>query len=51
MFALIDPLLLLPNQERFWGYNVVAASGWLVLGIWQAVYLTILAELFPAPSG
>jgi MFS transporter, MHS family, alpha-ketoglutarate permease len=27
---------------------VVAASGWLVLGIWQAVYPTIQAELFPA---
>jgi hypothetical protein len=26
----------------------VAASGWVVLGIWQAVYPTIQAELFPA---
>jgi MHS family alpha-ketoglutarate permease-like MFS transporter len=27
---------------------LVAASGWVVLGIWQAVYPTIQAELFPA---
>ena len=27
---------------------MVAASGWVVLGIWQAVYPTIQAELFPA---
>ena len=29
-------------------YVVVAASGWVVLGIWQSVYPTIQAELFPA---
>ncbi|WHP61131.1 hypothetical protein QMY03_09595 [Arthrobacter sp. KFRI-F3372] len=27
---------------------MVSASGWVVLGIWQAVYPTIQAELFPA---
>jgi MHS family alpha-ketoglutarate permease-like MFS transporter len=48
MIVLFYPLLLLLNQEGFWVYVVVAASGWLVLGIWQAVYPTIQAELFPA---
>ena len=48
MIVLFYPLLLLLNQEGFWVYVVVAASGWVVLGIWQAVYPTIQAELFPA---
>lgn len=48
MVVLFYPLLLLLNQEGFWVYVVVAASGWVVLGIWQAVYPTIQAELFPA---
>jgi MHS family alpha-ketoglutarate permease-like MFS transporter len=48
MIVLFYPLMLLLNQEGFWVYVVVAASGWLVLGIWQAVYPTIQAELFPA---
>ena len=41
-------LLLLLNQPGFGVYVLVAASGWVVLGIWQAVYPTIQAELFPA---
>jgi MHS family alpha-ketoglutarate permease-like MFS transporter len=48
MIVLFYPLMLLLNQEGFWVYVVVAASGWLVLGIWQSVYPTIQAELFPA---
>lgn len=48
MIVLFYPLLLLLEQPGFWVYVVVAASGWLVLGIWQAVYPTIQAELFPA---
>jgi MHS family alpha-ketoglutarate permease-like MFS transporter len=48
MIVLFYPLLLLLQQPGFWVYVVVAASGWLVLGIWQAVYPTIQAELFPA---
>ena len=48
MVVLFYPLLLLLNQPGFWVYVVVAASGWVVLGIWQAVYPTIQAELFPA---
>ena len=48
MIVLFYPLLLLLNQEGFWVYVAVAASGWVVLGIWQAVYPTIQAELFPA---
>src|SRR6478735_5337568 len=48
MIVLFYPLLLLLNREGFWVYVTVAASGWLVLGIWQAVYPTIQAELFPA---
>jgi MHS family alpha-ketoglutarate permease-like MFS transporter len=48
MVVLFYPLMLLLNQEGFWVYVVVAASGWLVLGIWQSVYPTIQAELFPA---
>jgi len=48
MIVLFYPLLLLLERPGFWVYVVVAASGWLVLGIWQAVYPTIQAELFPA---
>src|SRR6476661_6438795 len=48
MIVLFYPLMLLLNKEGFWVYVVVAASGWVVLGIWQAVYPTIQAELFPA---
>jgi MFS family permease len=48
MIVLFYPLLLVLNQPGFWVYVVVAASGWVVLGIWQAVYPTIQAELFPA---
>jgi MFS family permease len=48
MIVLFYPLLLLLNQPGFGVYVVVAASGWVVLGIWQAVYPTIQAQLFPA---
>jgi MHS family alpha-ketoglutarate permease-like MFS transporter len=48
MIVLFYPLLLLLQQPGFWVYVIVAASGWLVLGIWQSVYPTIQAELFPA---
>ncbi|MET4053008.1 MHS family alpha-ketoglutarate permease-like MFS transporter [Frigoribacterium sp. PvP054] len=48
MVVLFYPLLLLMQQPGFWVYTAVAASGWVVLGIWQAVYPTIQAELFPA---
>jgi MFS family permease len=48
MIVLFYPLLLLLNQPGFGVYVIVAASGWVVLGIWQAVYPTIQAELFPA---
>ncbi len=48
MIVLFYPLLLLLNQPGFWVYVVVSASGWLVLAIWQSVYPTIQAELFPA---
>jgi MFS family permease len=48
MIVLFYPLLLLLNQPGFLVYVVVAASGWVVLGIWQSVYPTIQAELFPA---
>ena len=48
MVVLFYPLFLLLNQPGFWIYVAVAASGWVVLGIWQAVYPTIQAELFPA---
>lgn len=48
MVVLFYPLLLLLNQPGFGVYILVAASGWVVLGIWQAVYPTIQAELFPA---
>jgi len=48
MIVLFYPLLMLLNQPGFWVYVLVSASGWVVLGIWQAVYPTIQAELFPA---
>jgi MFS transporter, MHS family, alpha-ketoglutarate permease len=48
MVVLFYPLLLLLNQPGFSVYVLVAAPGWVVLGIWQAVYPTIQAELFPA---
>ena len=48
MIVLFYPLLLLLDRPGFWVYVAVAASGWLFLGIWQAVYPTIQAELFPA---
>lgn len=48
MVVLFYPLLMLLNQPGFGVYVLVAASGWVVLGIWQAVYPTIQAELFPA---
>jgi MHS family alpha-ketoglutarate permease-like MFS transporter len=48
MVVLFYPLLLLLKQPGFGVYILVAASGWVVLGIWQAVYPTIQAELFPA---
>jgi MHS family alpha-ketoglutarate permease-like MFS transporter len=48
MIVLFYPLLLLLDQPGFGVYVLVAASGWVVLGIWQAVYPTIQAELFPA---
>lgn len=48
MIVLFYPLLLLLEQPGFGVYIIVAASGWVVLGIWQSVYPTIQAELFPA---
>lgn len=48
MIVLFYPLLLLLNRPGFWVYVVVSASDWLFLGIWQSVYPTIQAELFPA---
>jgi MHS family alpha-ketoglutarate permease-like MFS transporter len=48
MIVLFYPLLALLERPGFWVYVLVAASGWVVLGIWQAVYPTIQAELFPA---
>ncbi|ROQ60394.1 MHS family alpha-ketoglutarate permease-like MFS transporter [Rathayibacter sp. PhB152] len=48
MIVLFFPLLLLLEQPGFGVYILVAASGWVVLGIWQSVYPTIQAELFPA---
>ena len=48
MVVLFYPLLLLLNQPGFGVYVLVSASGWVVLGIWQSVYPTIQAELFPA---
>ncbi|NQX18291.1 MFS transporter [Rathayibacter sp. VKM Ac-2857] len=48
MIVLFYPLLLIMQRPGFWVYTAVAASGWVVLGIWQSVYPTIQAELFPA---
>jgi MFS transporter, MHS family, alpha-ketoglutarate permease len=48
MVVLFYPLLLLLNLPGFWVYVVVATTGWVVLALWQAVYPTIQAELFPA---
>lgn len=48
MIVLFYPLLLLLRAPGFGVYVIVAASGWVFLGIWQAVYPTIQAELFPA---
>ncbi|MEX0158641.1 MULTISPECIES: MFS transporter [unclassified Microbacterium] len=48
MIVLFFPLLLLLQTPGFGVYVLVAASGWVVLGIWQSVYPTIQAELFPA---
>lgn len=48
MIVLFYPLLLLLEKPGFGVYIFVAASGWVFLGIWQAVYPTIQAELFPA---
>ncbi len=48
MIVLFYPLMLLLDRPGFWVYVLVSSSGWLVLGIWQAVYPTIQAELFPA---
>jgi MFS family permease len=48
MIVLFYPLLLLLEKPGFWIYVLVSASGWVVLGIWQSVYPTIQAELFPA---
>jgi MFS family permease len=48
MIVLFYPMLLLLNRPGFGVYVLVAASGWVVLAIWQAVYPTIQAELFPA---
>lgn len=48
MIVLFYPMLLLLNQPGYWVYVLVSASGWVVLGIWQSVYPTIQAELFPA---
>ncbi|MFJ9180592.1 MFS transporter [Streptomyces sp. NPDC102360] len=48
MIVLFYPLLLLLQAPGFGVYVIVAASGWVVLGIWQGVYPTIQAELFPA---
>jgi MFS family permease len=48
MIVLFYPMLLLLNRPGFGVYVLVAASGWVVLAVWQAVYPTIQAELFPA---
>lgn len=47
MVVLFYPLLLLLNQPGFGIYLLVTASGWVVIAIWQGVYPTIQAELFP----
>ncbi|ALG30347.1 MFS transporter [Glutamicibacter halophytocola] len=48
MIVLFYPMMLLLEKPGFWVYVLVSASGWVVLGIWQAIYPTIQAELFPA---
>lgn len=48
MVVLFYPMLMLLQQPGFGVYVVVTASGWVVLAIWQAVYPTIQADLFPA---
>ncbi|GAA2363507.1 MFS transporter [Saccharopolyspora halophila] len=48
MVMLFYPLLLLLQQPGFGVYVIVTASGWVVLAIWQAIYPTIQADLFPA---
>ncbi|MGP3942549.1 MFS transporter [Streptomyces sp. 6N106] len=48
MVVLFYPLLLLLQQPGFGVYVTVTVSGWVVLAIWQGVYPTIQAELFPA---
>jgi hypothetical protein len=48
MIVLFYPLLLLLKQPGFGVYVLVSASGWVGLDIWQSVYSTIQAELFPA---
>ncbi|WP_103061904.1 MFS transporter [Actinomyces qiguomingii] len=48
MVVLFYPLMMALRYPGFGVYVAVAASGWVVLGIWQAVYPTIQAELFPA---
>ncbi|QRP46018.1 MFS transporter [Amycolatopsis sp. FDAARGOS 1241] len=48
MVVAFYPLLLLLRQPGFGVYVIVTASGWVVLAIWQAVYPTIQADLFPA---
>ncbi|WP_222131306.1 hypothetical protein [Pseudonocardia sp. C8] len=48
MIALFYPLLLRLSQLGFGVYVLVSASGRVVLAIWQGVYPTIQAELFPA---
>ncbi|WP_129660586.1 MFS transporter [Rothia halotolerans] len=47
MVVLFYPLLLLLDRPGFGVYLLVTMSGWIVLGIWQAVYPTIQARLFP----
>ncbi|MEV4643377.1 MFS transporter [Saccharopolyspora sp. NPDC049357] len=48
MVVLFYPMLTLLQQPGFGVYVLVTASGWVVLAIWQAVYPTIQADLFPA---
>jgi MHS family alpha-ketoglutarate permease-like MFS transporter len=48
MVVLFYPLLMLLQQPGFGVYVIVTASGWVVLAIWQSVYPTIQADLFPA---
>ncbi|MEV8150493.1 MFS transporter [Arthrobacter sp. NPDC080073] len=48
MVVLFYPLMLLLTNAGFGAYVLVSVSGYVVLAIWQAVYPTIQAELFPA---